>query len=93
MWAEPRIVGEGQRQPALEIGPDQRGPRVEVRDGLESAEESLDEGDGSRCSDGAEAVAYNETAECLLELLRGELRSLVGDGVSRRPEAADCPEE
>ncbi len=93
MRPQPSVVAEGQREPALEIGPEQGWSRSEDGDALQGAEETLDEGNGPGLPDGAVAVAYGETAECLLDLLRGELRSSVGDGVSRRAEAADCAEE
>jgi hypothetical protein len=85
MRAQPDVVYEREPEPALEVGPEERPPRVEVGDGLERPEEPLDEGDGTRLADGSAAVAHAEMAECPPKRLRGELRSLVGDGVSGGP--------
>jgi hypothetical protein len=88
MRAQPGVVAEGEGEPALEVGPEERPPRAEVGDGLERPEGPLDEGDGTRLADGSVAVAHAEMAECLPKRLRRGLRSLVGDGVSGRAEAA-----
>lgn len=88
MWPQEAVVLEGEPQAAFEIGPQQRRSFACLRDGLEGSEEAVDECDRARFSDGAVAVAHATATECLPELLRRELRPLVGDGVSGWAEAA-----
>jgi len=88
MRSQPDVVVERDGQPALEVGPQELRSSARVCDRLQGPEEPLDESDGSGLSERAVAVPDAAASERLPERLRRELRSLVGDGVSWRSEAA-----
>jgi hypothetical protein len=85
---EARVVGEEERKAPLEIDPQKGRSCRDLRDCLQGQKEALDEGDGARLADGSIAVAHSVVREGLSERLRGELGTLVGDGVAGRAEPA-----